>query len=103
MVRVALVREDVLHHAIWTVAVVSNPVVADHHRHHSWELELVEAPVMEIADVIAHAMHFRLSLLLSHQQVEKLEAILEIQEVAEVAKEVHEATDEKEHQDHQRR
>ena len=55
---VALVREDVRDQAIWTVAVVSQPVVADHHRHHLWELDYVEAPVMEIADVIAHAMHF---------------------------------------------
>ena len=36
---VAFVREDVLDHAIWTGAVVSHPVVADHHRHHSLELE----------------------------------------------------------------
>ena len=28
---VALVRKDVLDHAIWTVAVVSHPVVTDHH------------------------------------------------------------------------
>ena len=39
MVPVALVREDVLDHAIWTVAVVSHPEVADHHRHHSLELD----------------------------------------------------------------
>ena len=35
MALAALVREDVLDHAIWTVAVVSHPVVADHHRYHS--------------------------------------------------------------------
>ena len=35
---VALVREEVLDHAIQTVGVVSHPVVADHHRHHSLEL-----------------------------------------------------------------
>ena len=62
---VALVREDVRDQAIWTVAVVSQPVVADYHRHHLWELDYVEAPVMEIADVIAHAMHFRLLLSLA--------------------------------------
>ena len=69
-------REDVLDHAIWTVAVVSHPVVTDHHRHHSLELVSVEALVMEIAVVIAHAMHFPLLLFLSHQQVEKLGAIV---------------------------
>ena len=77
---------------IWTVAIVSHPVVADHHRHHSLELVQVEAPVMEIAVVIAHAMHFRLLLFLSHKQMEELGAILvavqadlavhEVQEVA---------------------
>ena len=52
---------------------------------------------------------YSLSLSLSHQQVEELEAILvEIQvlvqdEVHEVDQKVHEAFDEKEHQDHQRR
>ena len=62
---VALVRENVLDHAIWAVAVVSHPVVADHHRHHSLQLDSVQAPVMEIADVIAHTTHFRLFLSLS--------------------------------------
>ena len=71
---VALVRESVLDHAIWTVVVVSHPVVTDHHHRHSLELVLVEAPAIEIADVIAHAMHFRLSL--SHQQVKEQGAIL---------------------------
>ena len=65
MVPVAPVREDVLDHAIWTDAFASHPVVADHHRHHSLGLEQVEAPVMENADVIAHAMDFRLALSLS--------------------------------------
>ena len=36
-VPVELVREDILDHAIWTVAFVSHPV-ADHHRH-TFELE----------------------------------------------------------------
>ena len=39
MVLVALVRDDVVDHAMWTVACVSHPVVADHHRHHSVDLE----------------------------------------------------------------
>ena len=55
---------SMLDHAIWTVAVVSHLVVADHQQ--------VEAPVMEIADVIAHAMHFRLLLAVSHQQMEEM-------------------------------
>ena len=38
-VPVALVREDVLAHATWTVPVASYLVVADHHRHHSLHLE----------------------------------------------------------------
>ena len=62
---VAPVREGVLDHAICTVAIVSHPVVADPHRHHSLELNQVEAPVMEIADVIAHAMYLRPLLSLS--------------------------------------
>ena len=63
---VALAREDVLDHAIWTVVVVPHPVVTGHHRH-SLELVLVEAPVIEIVDVIAHTTHFRLFLSLSPQ------------------------------------
>ena len=59
---VALVRKDVLNHAIWTVAVVSHPVVTDHHHRHSLELVSVEAVVFEIVVVIAHAMHFQLLL-----------------------------------------
>ena len=71
---------------------------------------------MEIADVIAHAMHFRLLLFLPQQQVEELEAILvdvhedlavqEVQEaldVLEVVQEVHMATDQEEHQGHRPR
>ena len=58
MVPVALVREDVLAHAIWTVPVVFLPVVPDHLRHHSLELELVEARVVKVADAFAHAMYF---------------------------------------------
>ena len=63
---VALVREDVLDHAIWTVAVVSHPVVTDHHHRHSSEFVSVEVPVMEKADVVALAVHFRLLLFVSH-------------------------------------
>ena len=63
MAFVALVREDVLDHEIWTVSVVSHPVVTDHHHHgHSLELVSVEAPVIEIVLVIAHAIHFQLLL-----------------------------------------
>ena len=54
--------EDVLDHAIGTVPVVSLLVEADHHRHHSSELEEVEVLLMEVADAIAHAMYFWLSL-----------------------------------------
>ena len=39
MLLVALVHEDVLDHETWTVAVVSHPVVADHHRRQSLELD----------------------------------------------------------------
>ena len=69
---VALVRKDVHDHAIWTVVVVSHPVVSDHHHRHSLELVFVEAPVTEIVVVIAHAIHVQLLLFLSHQQVEEL-------------------------------
>ena len=67
------VREDVLDHAIWTVAVVCHLVVTDHLRHHSLEFVSVETPVM----------HFRLWLLLflSHQQVDALGEILVVLEV----------------------
>ena len=102
----ALVREDVLDHAIWTVAVVSHPVVTDHHRH-SLELVSVEAPVIQIVVAIAHAKHVQLLLFRSHQQVEEVGTILvvvqsnlavqEVQEAPEVCQE-----DQEEHQDHQR-
>ena len=66
MVLVALfVRNDVLDHAICTIAVAPHPVVADNHHSHSLELVSVEAPVIEIAGVIAHAMHFQPSVFLS--------------------------------------
>ena len=71
----AVVREDMPARAIWTVAVVSQSVVVDHHHHPSWELELVEAPETVIADVTAHTMDPRL-LLSRHQLVVELEAIL---------------------------
>ena len=73
---VALLRKDVVDHAIWTVAVVSHPVVTDHHHRHSLELVSVDALVIEIVVVIAHSMHFQLLLFLSHQQVEEMGAIL---------------------------
>ena len=74
---VALVRKDVRDHSIWTVAValVSHPLVTDHHHGHSLELVSVEAPVIEIVVVTAHAIYFQLLLVLSHQQVEELGAI----------------------------
>ena len=50
-----------------TVAVVPHPVVTDHHRH-SLELVSVEARVIEIMVVIAHAIHFQFLLFLFHQQ-----------------------------------
>ena len=99
MVLVAVVHEGILAHAIWTVTVVSRPVVADHHRHHSLELDLVEAPVMEIADVIAHAMQFRLLLYLS-PQVDRLGAILVVVQADLAVQEVPEVVQE-EHQGHQ--
>ena len=34
-------------------------VVADHHRHHSWESEFVEARVVKVAEVTAHAVYFQ--------------------------------------------
>ena len=63
---------------------------------------------MEIADVIAHAMHFRLLLsLLSHQQVWELGAILVGVQEGLAVQEVQEALvcleDKEERQDHQRR
>ena len=64
---------------------------------------------MKVADAIAQAMYFRFPLLLSHQQVMELEAILvvgqenleahEVQEVPEVV----DLVDQRELQDHQRR
>ena len=39
---VVLVQKDAHHHAIWTVAVVSHPVVTDHHHCHSLEFDLAE-------------------------------------------------------------
>ena len=94
MAFVALVRKDVLDHAIWTLAVVSNPVVTDRHDHQSLELVSVGAQVIEIVVVIADAMHCQLLLFLSQQQVEELGAILvvvqvnlAVQEVPEVCQE----------------
>ena len=72
---VVRVQKDAHDHAIWVVAVVSHPVVTDHHNRHSLELVSVEAPVVEIVVVIAHAIHFQLFLFLSHQQVEELGTI----------------------------
>ena len=82
MVHVALVREDILSHAIWTIPVVSRPVVADHHRHHSLESEFAEVPFVQIADAITHAVYLRFSPSLHHQMAKELQAILaEIQEI----------------------
>ena len=73
---VPLVREDAYDHAIWTVVVVTHPVVTDQHHRHSLEWVSVEAPVIEIVVVIAHAIHVQLLLFLFYQQVEELESIL---------------------------
>ena len=82
MVHVALVREDMLAHAICTVPVVSRPVVADHNRHHSLESEHAEVPFVQITDAITHAVYFRFSPSLHHQMAKELQAILaEIQEI----------------------
>ena len=91
VVFVALVRKDAVDHAIWTVVVVSHPVVTDHHHRHSLELVSVEAPVIEIVVVIAHAIHFQLLLILSHQQVEQLGAILVVVQVNLAVQEAQEA------------
>ena len=102
---VAFAQKDAHDHAIWTVAAVSHPVVTDHHHRHSLELVSVEAPVIEIVVVVAHAMHFQFLLFLSHQRLEELganlvavQANLEVQEAPEVCQE-----DQEEHQDHGRR
>ena len=93
---VAFVRKDVHDHAIWTVVFVSHPVVTDHYHRHSLEFDSVECPVLEIVVVIAHAVHFRVLLLLSHQLVEELGAILvvvhvnlAVQDALEVCQDVH--------------
>ena len=78
---VVLVRKDAHDHAIWTVVVVSHPVVTNHHHRHSLELVSVEAPAIEIVVVIAHAIHVQLLLFISHQQVEELGAILLVVQV----------------------
>ena len=81
---VALVRKDAYDHAIWTVVVFSHPVVTHHHSRHSLELVSVEAPVIEIVVVIAHAIHFLVV----------IQANLAVQEAPEVCQE-----DQEEHQD----
>ena len=53
-----MVHVEVFAHAIWTVGVVSHPVVTDHHRQYSLELEYVEARVVKVAEVTAHANVF---------------------------------------------
>ena len=68
---VALVLKDAYDHVIWTVVVVSHPVVTDHHHRHSLELVSVEALVIEIVVVVAGVVHFQLLLFLSHQQLEE--------------------------------
>ena len=89
MVAVAPVHEDFLAHAIWTVPVVSHVVVADHRRHHSSELELVEARMLEIADAIDQAMYLPFSLSLYHKQVIELEGILAVDQANLAFQEVH--------------
>ena len=98
---VALVREDVLDHAIWTVAVVSRPVVTDHHHRHSLELVSVEVPVKEIVVVIAHTIHGQLLLFLSHQ-LEEVGAILVVVQVNLAVQEAPEVCQE-DQEDHQGR
>ena len=66
MVRVALVHGGVLAHAILTVSVVSLLAVAGQHRHHSLDLEYVEARVVKVAEVTAHAKNFWFPLFLCH-------------------------------------
>ena len=105
MVHVALVREDILAHTICTVPVVSRPVAADHHRHHSLESEHAEVPFVQIADAISLAVYLRFSPSLHHQMAKELQAILaviqEVQEVLEV-QEMVDLVDQRERQDHQR-
>ena len=66
-------------------------MVADHHhlRHHSLDLELVEAREVKVADAIAHAMYFEFPLFLNHQQVMELEATLVVVQVVVAVQEVH--------------
>ena len=59
-------------------ATIPHPVVTAHHRH-SLELVLVEVPVIEIAVVTAHAVHFLLLLYSSHQQAEELGILVVVQ------------------------
>ena len=86
------------------------------HHHHSLELEQVEARVVEVAEVTAHAMYFRFSPSLNHQQVMELEAILvnvqadvvgqadlAVQEEVPGVAEVVDLLDQKERQDHPRK
>ena len=77
-------------YSIWTVAVVLHLVVNDRHRH-SLELVSIGASVIEIVVVIAYAVHFRLLLFLSHQQVDELEAILVAVQVNLAVQEAQEA------------
>ena len=74
----------------------SGPLPFFHHNHHSFELEQVDAQVVEIVDTIDHEIYFRYSPSLYHWTVKELEAILvkvqadlavqEVQEVPEVHK-----------------
>ena len=66
------VRKDAHDDAIWTVLVVSHPVMIDHRHRYSLELVSVEALEVEIVVVIAHVIHFQLLLFLSHFQVQEL-------------------------------
>ena len=64
---VVLVQKGADDHAIWTVAVVSHPMVTDHHHCHSLELVSVVALVIGIVVVIAHVIHLQLLFFFSHQ------------------------------------
>ena len=63
--------------------------------------------MVKVAEVTAHAMYFQFPLILYHQQVMELEAILAVLQANLAVLEVHEVPEvhkvQKEHQDHRRR
>ena len=79
----ACVRKDAYDHAIWTVVVVSHPVVP----HWNW----FQLRFRVIVVVIACAIHVKLLLFLSHQQMEELWAILVVVQANLVVQEAQEA------------